>query len=103
MMAHDTGPTPPNAVSEEHIEAVRRAIARYSSGAMNPPAELRESLHALARDAREKSVPPEQLLVLLKSIWYELPAVRSALANAERTRVLQQLVTMCIKEYFAGE
>jgi hypothetical protein len=99
MMAHDTGPTLPNAVTEEHLQAVRRAIARYSDGADS--AELRRALKALAREARERSVAPEQLLVLLKSIWYELPAVRSAPADAERTRVLQQLVTMCIKEYYS--
>ena len=101
MMAHDTGPTLPNAVTEEHLEAVRRAIARYTAGM--DPAELREALKALAREAREKSVAPEQLLLLLKNIWYELPAVRSAQADVERTRVLQQLVTMCIKEYYALE
>ena len=101
MMAHDTGPLPPNAIGEEHLAALRRAIARYSVGA--DPAELRQTLKALAREARAKSVPPEQLLVVLKSIWYELPAVRTAEADAERTRVLQQLVTMCIKEYYATE
>ena len=101
MMVHDTGPTLPNAISEEHREAVRRAIARYTADV--DPAELRQALKALAREAREKSVAPEQLLVLLKSIWYEQPAVRSAPADAERTRVLQQLVTMCIKEYYSLE
>ena len=101
MMAHDTGPNLPNAIGEEHLVALRRAIARYSGG--GDPAELRETLKALAREARDKSVAPEQLLLLLKSIWYELPAVRSAQAEADRTRVLQQLVTMCIKEYYAVE
>lgn len=103
MMAHDTGPNPPNAVSEETVEAVRAAIARYLAKPRDPPTDLRVALQAVAREARAKSVPPEHVLVILKSIWYEMPEVRSVETEPERTRVLQRIVTMCIKEYFAAE
>ena len=103
MMAHDTGPTPPNAVSEETVESVRAAIARYLRGPTEPTPDLRAALHALAHEARSHAVPPEQLLVLLKDIWHGLPEVRSAEPETERTRILQRLVTLCIKEYFESD
>ena len=101
-MAHDTGPMPPNALSQDTVESVRRALERYSrASAEEPAAELRAALQGLAREAREKQLTPEQLLVVLKGVWYGLPDVRTAGAESEQVRVLQRVVTMCIKEYFA--
>jgi hypothetical protein len=56
----------------------------------------------MAAEARSKSIPPEQLLVVLKDIWYSLPGVRGMSEPVEQVRLLQRVVTMCIKEYYAG-
>jgi hypothetical protein len=64
-------------------------------------AELRAALRALAAEARAKSVLPESLLVALKDIWYGLPNLSAARAHTEQLHLLQRLVTMCIKEYYA--
>jgi hypothetical protein len=102
MMQHDTGPMSPNALAQEAVESVRVALARYvETLAAEPTPELRSALHALAQDARAKAVPPEHLLVTLKGIWQSLPSVGKATDHAEQTRVLQRVVTICIKEYFA--
>jgi hypothetical protein len=45
-------------------------------------------------------VPPEQLLVVLKDLWYSLPAVRTIDDFGAQVRTLQMVVTMCIKEYY---
>ncbi len=102
MMQHDTGPMSPNALAQEAVESVRTALERYvgTLGA-EPAPELGTALHALAQDARAKAVPPEHLLVTLKGIWQSLPTVESARDYDEQTRVLQRVVTICIKEYFA--
>ena len=101
MIQHDTGPMSPNALAQEAVESVRIALARYvETLAAEPTPELRGALHALAQDARAKAVPPEQLLVTLKGIWRSLPSVEKA-PDHEQTRVLQRVVTICIKEYFA--
>jgi hypothetical protein len=96
------GPMPPNALAQETVDAVRRALqACARSPAADPAPELGTVLHALAREARLKEVPPEQLLVALKGVWQALPEVQNARDDAEHTRVLQRIVTICIKEYFA--
>lgn len=101
-MQHDTGPMSPNALAQETVESVRTALERYvGTLAAEPAPELRAALHALAQDARAKAVPPEHLLVTLKGIWQSLPAVEKARDHAEQTRVLQRVVTICIREYFA--
>jgi hypothetical protein len=102
MMQHETGPMPPNALAKETVDAVRRALQRYArSPASDPAPDLRTALHALAHEARLKDVPPEQLLVALKSVWQQLPEVENARDHTDQTRVLQRVVTICIKAYFA--
>jgi hypothetical protein len=102
MMAHDTGPNPPDALAPETVEAVRLALEGYSRSPTKEPAtDVRRALHQLAREARQKDVSPEQLLVVLKGIWYALPEVRIAGGASEQVHVLQRVVTMCIQEYFA--
>jgi hypothetical protein len=54
----------------------------------------------MAGEARSKSMLPEQLLVVLKDIWYALPAVRAIDDAGAQIRLLQRVVTMCIKEYY---
>src|SRR5919201_16930 len=100
MMAHDTGSMPPNALAPETVEAVRGALQRYADSATSAEAApgLHEALHALAREARAKEVPPEQLLIVLKGIWNGLPEVRSLKHGPDRVLILQRIVTMCIKE-----
>jgi hypothetical protein len=99
MMAYDSS-WGPAALAEETIAAVRSALVRYVDAPSNGD-ELRSALHAMAAEARAKSVAPEQLLVALKDIWYSLPAVRGMHDPAEQIRLLQRVVTMCIKEYYA--
>ena len=102
MMQHDTGPMSPNALAKEAVDSVRHALEEYvETRATEPAPELRTALHALAQDARAKAVPPEHLLVALKTIWQSLPTVEKARDHTEQTRVLQRVVTICIKEYFA--
>jgi hypothetical protein len=98
MMAYD--PTPPDdLLDEETITAVRIALLAY----VDAPAEgaaLRRALRAMATEAHRKSIRPEQLLVVLKDIWYALPSVRESTAEMDQVRLLQRAVTMCIKEYY---
>ena len=101
-MQHDTGPMLPNALAQEAVDSVRIALEQYvDTLAAEPAPELRTALHVLAQDARAKAVPPEHLLIALKRIWQTLPTVEKAQDYAEQTRVLQRVVTICIKEYFA--
>jgi hypothetical protein len=56
----------------------------------------------MASEAREKEMMPEHLLIVLKDTWAELPEVRALPETGHQVRLLQRVVTMCIKEYFSN-
>ena len=102
MTHHDSGQILPNEIAQETVDAVRRALARDVSAPHPEPApELRTALRKLASEARLKGVSPEHILITLKKIWRTLPEVAQARDHEEQTRILQRIVTICIKEYFA--
>lgn len=99
MMAHDSSPTPPSGLAEETTNAVRVALLQYLR-APSSPVDLRQALNRMADEARAKSILPEHLLITLKQIWSSLPEVRAVGDVEEQTRMLQRVVTMCIREYY---
>ena len=100
MMAADSLP-PSRALADTTVEAVRHALAGYVSAPSRTEA-LRAALAAMSAEARDKAILPERLLITLKDVWYELPSVQSATDGAEQVRLLQRIVTMCIKEYYSA-
>jgi hypothetical protein len=99
IMAHDSSPTPPSGLAEETTEAVRAALVQYLR-APSSPTDLRDALNRMADEARARAILPEHLLIALKQIWGSLPEVRAMGDVEEQTRVLQRVVTMCIREYY---
>lgn len=99
MMAHDSSPGP-NALTEDTIEAVRASLEQYVANPARGEA-LGSTLRAMAAEAREQSMLAEQLLIVLKDIWYSLPSVRNMSETSDQVRLLQRVVTMCIKEYYS--
>ena len=99
MMAHDSSPTPPGGLTDETVDAVRSALVHYLRAPGNP-SDLRPALNRMADEARAKAILPEHLLIALKQLWSSLPEVRSVGDAEEQTRILQRVVTMCIREYY---
>ena len=100
MMAHDSSSTPPAALDAATLDAVRTSIVAYLDAPSTHAERLREALTLMATQARDKAILPEQLLVSLKDIWYELPNVRRIAEPRDQVQMLQRIVTMCIKEYY---
>jgi hypothetical protein len=99
MMAFDrTSDTP--GLEQATVEALRTALAR-SVVEGNHVDDLRELLCRAAGEARSKGILAEQLLVILKAIWYSLPRVASAPSPAAENMLLQQLISRCIHEYYS--
>lgn len=98
-MAFDRTPNRPE-LDPETVEALRAALARSvrDGGHAN---NLRDILCRAAEDARSKQIPAEQLLVILKDIWYSLPEVASASQGGPTNALLQDLISRCIQEYYA--
>lgn len=101
MMAYDSSSPPPSRLDDETVAAVRTALRAYLSSS----ADASTLQHALARvssEARERGMLPEQVLVVLKDVWSGLPEVRAMADAGEQIRLLQRVVTMCIKEYYSA-
>ena len=101
MMSHDSSHTPASRLDGETVNAVRMALRAYLVDA-NDPGALQATLLMMATEARRRSILPEQLLVVLKDEWNALPEVRSMTEPREQIRLLQRVVTMCIKEYYSA-
>jgi ActR/RegA family two-component response regulator len=100
MMAYDSSQNPPSRLDDETVAAVRDALRVYLS--RSPDAEgLRRALTRMSTQARERSILPEHVLVVLKDVWSHLPEVRAMPETGEQIRMLQRVVTMCIKEYYS--
>lgn len=98
MMAADSTP-PARTLSDATLQRVRRALVA-DLGSREPSDELRAALTAMAAEARASGILPERLLVLLKELWYGLPEVEAAVDGTSQTRILQRVVTICIREYY---
>ena len=87
-------------LSEPTLEHLRRAIQERRQSPAIGDAPLQAALHAVAAEARERSLRPEELIVALKQIMDE---PRSARAGSGEERQLREwIVTTCIRTYFEG-
>ena len=66
-----------------------------------PNPELNALLKRVAREAREKNIRPEELLVTFKQLWNSLADTMRPQAPDQFERLRQDLVTLCIKAYYA--
>ena len=100
MMALDSSHVPPRQLSQATLGALESALRDYV--AVGASSSLPSALVLLADEARDKHILPEQLLIVLKDLWRSLPEV-SAMANSgEHARLMERVVTMCIKEYYSA-
>jgi hypothetical protein len=100
MMAFDRTPSP-TAMLDPRTVAELRAILGRSVVERNHADGLRDLLCRATEEAREKGIRAEQLLIILKDIWYSLPEVVNAPSADVETALLQELVSRCIHEYYA--
>jgi hypothetical protein len=98
MMAPDTTPGRPN-LSAEAVEALRSALEEYLASGREI-ASLQPTLRSIAVEAREKKIHAEQLLVLLKDVWYALPQMGKP-GGEPQNNLLQRVITLCIREYYS--
>jgi hypothetical protein len=100
MMAHDSTPHRPQ-LSAASVEALRSALQECLASAAETAA-LRPALRSIALEAREKQMRAEHLLVLLKDIWFSLPQFGGTEGGEVHNRLLQRVVTLCIREYYGA-
>ena len=103
MMAHDSSQPPSSRLDEELLNAVRLALHGHEHKHEHDGehgSALQASLLLVATEARARNILPEHLLVRLKETWSTLPEVRAMRDANEQARLLERVVTMCIREYY---
>lgn len=101
MMVHDRSEDASDGrfPSAETLRVVRSALARYLAG----PAEEREvcdALAVLAREAQDRHLRAEDMLVAFKTLWADMAEVRAMRNPEERRRLLSRVVELCIDAYY---
>ena len=100
MMAQDS-PSPRRQLSAEAIGSLESALQKYLVGEPES-AGLQSTLRQVAAEARERGIHAEQMIMLLKDLWFQLPEIRSAAPGDQQPELLQRAVTLCIREYYAS-
>jgi len=90
-----------SALSETTMKELRSALIVQLENPEDPSPELTNLLRRVGREAAEKEIRPEQLIIIFKQLWNSLAeSLRPQNADQyERTR--QRLVTLCIQAYYA--
>jgi hypothetical protein len=93
-------PTSPVPLPQPLVDGTTRAIEL----ALRPPpadrdGHLLDSIQRLCADARRLNVRPEELIVLFKAGWRS-HATLHHLPREEANRLLDEIITSCIKEYY---
>lgn len=83
------------------MKELRSALIGQLQNLDSPTEELGVLLRKIGREAHERGIRPEQLIIIFKQLWNSLAeSLRPQNADQyERTR--QLLVTLCIKAYYA--
>ncbi len=83
------------------MKELRTALTEQLERPDGPTGELSTLFRKVAREARDRDIKPEQLIIILKKLWNSLAeSLRSQ--NADQSELLRQrLVTLCIRAYYA--
>ena len=84
--------------SPEALDLLRGSLSEYIRKGDDD--RVCDALTALAREAQERKLYAEHMLIALKRVWNEMPEVQAIPVEAERKRMLGQLVKLCIDTYY---
>lgn len=93
-------PSPKARLSTETVAKLRAALQHWVRDDGTSDVALRDALHVIAAEARERGIRAEELLVTLKATWFELGGAPTAPHAPSDHKRLDELVTACIKAYY---
>ena len=90
-----------NRLSPETQSHLREALSQWIGNDGSGDSTLAPALHAVASEARDRGLRAEEVLVILKTTWFEMGGGAGvATLHGSGTRRLDELVTACIKAYY---
>ena len=84
--------------SHESLAALRTALSEYIVARDERP--VCDALAILAREAQERKLYAERMLLAFKRVWADLPAVKAIPTEKERRQMMDRLVRLCIDAYY---
>jgi hypothetical protein len=79
--------------------ALRLALDDADRGGDASMGELRTTIRRACQSARESGLRAEQLLIIVKEVWRELPEARHV-PHSDADDVLARVITLCVNEYY---
>ena len=83
------------------MKELRVALTEQLQDPDGPSSELTRLLKKVGVEAREKNIKPEELIVIFKQLWNSLAESLRPQNVEQHERVRQNLVTLCIRAYYA--
>ncbi|HST06646.1 MAG TPA: hypothetical protein VLJ83_00650 [Gemmatimonadaceae bacterium] len=88
-------------LSDTTMQELRGALGEQVKNPDRPMPQVTELLRKVAREARDKGVQPEELLVIFKETWQSISESLRPKSPDQHERIRQNLVTLCIQAYYA--
>jgi len=85
----------------DSLQALGKRVAGPAAHEI-PREELRSVAKAVSSAARSLDMQPERLLVLVKESWASHPELGARVDRQAMQRVLTEVVSLCICEFFRG-
>lgn len=102
MMAHDSRSTPePRPLGEDTVATLREAVLLVWAHPDQGEAALQAALAQMVREARQRALRAEDVIVGFKDLLSRLPELADPERRLEAVRFRERLVTLSIKAYYA--
>lgn len=102
MVAYDSRrmPDPAHLLRPETVSALRAALVEQRASGIDPVPSLTEAIRAAAREARERRLPAEALIIQLKALADEVGLPLAGPEPGGRRQVREWMVTACLRAYW---
>ena len=101
MMAYDSRSTPDRPrLSQTTLAELREAVRTLWSAPDAVDGALESAVAALVREARDRTLRAEDVLVDVKALLTDMPELEAPERRLEVARFREQLITRCIKAYY---
>jgi hypothetical protein len=81
---------------------LRTSVTRVKNETPITHSELRESMRPICADAHRRKLRAEQLLILVKVVWWSMPDALAAAGSRSRRELLVRVVTAMLDEFYEG-
>ena len=101
MTSSDSGSRSAHAeLSAQTVNSLRRAVQAYLDN-RSFDGEILRAVRMMCEEVHRENLHAEQLIIAFKEAWHSLPEVQRIPRGGERERLLEQIVTLCVEEYYS--